>query len=142
MISQNRFERILDVPVSCPQVELRARSSLLVCTVRLKLGQVLRVNWLGAKIARLITTDVPLKVSSNLGLCYVGVYSGDLDDVTRPTGVSLIQLALNQVTPKQMIPHHFRNFTSPDTYSVFVTNNTSNLIFEVVVTGSAKLYLE
>lgn len=142
MISLARFDRIVDIPLSCPQVALKARSSILVATISLTIGQKMCIRWLGAKIVKMPNTASPLKVNSNLGLIYVGVYSGDLDDVKRPTGVSLIQMAMNQVTPKRMNPFHFRNFTSPDTYSVFVVNNTSNLDFDVVVTGSAKLYLD
>jgi hypothetical protein len=123
-------------------VELKARSSILIATINLTIGQKMRIRWLGAKIVKMLNVASPLKVNSNLGLIYVGVYSGDLDDVKRPTGVSLVQMAVNQTTLKQMNPFHFRNFTSPGTYSMFVTNNTSNLDFDVVVTGSAKLYLD
>lgn len=142
MISLERFERIIDLPLSLPQTALNARTSILVATVQLSIGQRMRIRWLGGKIVRLQNTDVPQKINSNLGLIYLGVYSGDLDDVKRPTGVSLVQMPINQATAKRMNPFHFRNFTAPDTYSVFVTNNTSNLNFDVVVTGTAKLYLD
>ncbi len=142
MISLERFERIIDLSLSLPQTALNARTSILVATVQLSIGQRMRIRWLGGKIVRLQNTDVPQKINSNLGLIYLGVYSGDLDDVKRPTGVSLVQMPINQATAKRMNPFHFRNFTAPDTYSVFVTNNTSNLNFDVVVTGTAKLYLD
>jgi hypothetical protein len=142
MILSSRFERAVDVPVGCPQTVLRAQNSLLVGTLNLELGQYLRLRWLGIKIAKIIKIAAPDKVSSNLGLCYAGVYSGDLDGVNRPTGVALAQLVVNQVTSRQMSPHYFRNFTTPGTYSVFVTNNLANMDLEVVVTGAAKLYLD
>lgn len=142
MISLERFERIVDLPLSLPQTVLNARTSILVATVQLFIGQKMCIRWLGGKIVKMGNTDVPVKINSNLGLIYIGVYSGDLDDVKRPTGVSLVQMPINQATAKRMNPFHFRNFTAPDTYSVFVTNNTSNLNFDVVVTGTAKLYLD
>lgn len=143
MISALQVDRLVDVPWSCPQVSLRAKSSLLVAAVRVNLGEALRVRWLGMQIVKMAAptgAPDPVKLSSNMGLCYAGIYSGDFSDVTRPAGSSLVQFSLNQVSVRQMSPHYFRSFTSPDTYALIITNNTLNLDFEVVVTGAARLY--
>jgi hypothetical protein len=141
MIPLARFNRIVDLALSCPQTVLKPAASLLLATVALEPGQLLRVRWLSAKLVRLSAASFPLKVNSSLGLAYVGVYSGDFSDVSRPGGTPLALLSLNFQT-KRLNPYYFRDFTAPDTYSVFAVNNTQNLDLDLVVSGAARLYLD
>lgn len=135
-VTPNIFSRILAIPVSLPQTELRRGKSIQVTQFRIELGQVLELRSLNLHLIKILTPGVaPEYVNRSLGLASVGVYEGPM-----LTGaLALVKGA--QVGVVQFNPWSVRRFVSPGTYTVVVSNNTENVDISVAATGSLKFYL-
>ena len=139
MITPPRLDQVVDLPLGCPQTALAARTTLLVGGVQLADRQRLRFRWLSMSLYGVSGPD-PAKACSSLGLAFAGLYPG-MDRLSRPAGAPVARLVAPRVGITQLNPYYFRDFTTPGYYALFVTNNT-DAEFELVVTGTAQLYLD
>jgi hypothetical protein len=135
-VTPNIFERILAIPVSLAQTELRRGKSIQITQFRIELGQALELRALNLHLLKVLTPGVtPDYVNRSLGLASVGVYEGPM-----LTGaLALVKGA--QVGVTQFNPWSVRRFVSPGTYTVVISNNTRNVDISVAATGSLKLLL-
>jgi len=135
LLTPNRFSRIVNIPITLAQTELRRSKSIRIGDWAVKLGQKLQVKCLTVHLVKVLTPG-PLADYNNtaLGMASVGVYFGPM--MCSP----LVYASAGNVGAFTVNPFTTYTFLSPGIYSVVLSNNTNNLDLSVVVTGSLKLY--
>jgi hypothetical protein len=137
----SRLEAIIDLPISLPQTELRVQDSIVVAFFKVGVGQRLDMGWLCLKLLNVLIPEGedPVKVNTSLGLVYAGLYAGGFDPVRRPSGTPMHVISLSGPVSRILNPVRARSFDGPDIISVVVVNNTTNVLVDVTLVGSAKL---
>jgi hypothetical protein len=135
-ITDSQFDRIVTLPISLPETELRRQRSIRVATFPIALGQRLELRGLTVHLAKILTPGVvPSLDNTVLGLCSAGLIIGSM--ATSVMGnVFTNGLGAACWTADQPVI-----ITAPGTYRLLAFNNSSNVDVSVVVTGSAKLFL-
>lgn len=129
-------DRTLSMPVSLPQTELRRGKSIHIASFVLEEGQFLQLKSLNLHLLKILTPGVvPVYASKVLGVVSVGIY----DSPMLCSGGCLVRGY--EVGVSQFNPWQTRRFYNPGTYTVVVSNNTTNVDVDVCVNGSLKLYL-
>lgn len=135
-VTPTRFWRVMDIPISFPQTELRRGKFIHIAQMPVELNQHLLLRILAIHVVKNLTPGVvPTYATTSLGTCSVGLYYGST--LTAPLAVAYVtNLGISNSNP-------FRTARclSPGVYTVIVSNNTTNMDFSVSATGSAKLYL-
>jgi hypothetical protein len=135
-VTPNYLSRVLSLPVSLTQTELRRGRDIQIMQFDLNLGQVLELRALNLHLIKVLTPGVtPIYVNRSLGLASLGVYEGPM-----LTGALALVKGAN-VGVTQFNPWMIRRFVSPGTYTVIVSNNTRNVDLSVAAMGALKLYL-
>lgn len=135
-VTETIFGKILAIPVSLAQTELRRDKDIQIMQFELALGQVLELRALNLHLIKVLTPGVvPDYANRSLGLASLGVYNGPM-----LTG-ALALVKGSQVGVTQFNPWAVRRLVSPGTYTVLVSNNTRNVDVSVSVLGALKLYL-
>jgi hypothetical protein len=129
-----------DIPISLPQTEVRAGDSLVVCSVKLLLGQELRLGYVAAQLVK-ISPGTATKINTSLGLVYVGIFAGGFDTLRTQSGTPVNYLSFSGPRVSVLSPYNQRNFLGPDVVEVVVVNNTSNLSMDLSVIGAARLFI-
>lgn len=133
-ITTNRFARIVDLPLSFAQTELKSGKSIIIAQIPLLINQRLEFRTLTLSIIGILTPGVvPAYLNTAMGLCSVGVFRGTI--TTGP--ITFASFTDQSVTTN---PFACCVVETPGTYNVIVSNNSSNTDLAVAVTGSAKLY--
>jgi hypothetical protein len=133
-VTTQRYARVLDLPLSFVQTELRSGKMITVAVIPLALHQRLVVRTLTVMLVNILTPGaIPEYLNTSMRLCSAGLYRGTM--VTSP----LVYAAFSEANA---ISNPFSPcvIETPGNYTLTVSNNTSNLDLAVVVTGSAKLY--
>lgn len=140
-VRQSRRDRVIDIPVSTPQLELRRGSVLRLASVSLQPNEVLVLRALTLTVlAQLNPENVSDTLNTPQGLCSVGVYSGSM--VSTP----LALISTPAAGTVSMNPFRERKLVNPGLYTVILVNNTGRTVSQsadisVCVTGTLKLYL-
>lgn len=135
-ITPSRFERILNLPISMAQTELRRGKTLSIAQVTLEQGQVLEMRALSLHLVRLLTFgEIPEYLNSALGLCSVGLYFGPM--ISSP--ISYTKVTTTGATATN--PYVRKRVRCPGVYNVLVSNNTSNIDMSICATGAMTIYL-
>lgn len=130
------FSGIIAIPIALPQLELRRGKAVQIAQFELKLGQVLELRSLNLHLIKVLTPGVvPAYVNRSLGFTSLGVYQGSM----LTSALALVKGY--QIGVTQLNPWASRRLVSPGTYTVVVSNNTSNCDVAVCAAGSFKLYL-
>ena len=139
LITEELYSRMVTIPISLPQTILGPNSSLVVASVKLELGDVLRFRWMNM---HLIQTSAALgtKVNSALGWGYAGIYAGVRHHL--PTGIPLALIVSSTAGVRSTNPFAKRDFSSPDTYEVIVTNNVTDATVKVALSGCLQLFVK
>lgn len=135
-ISPARFSRVLNVPISLSQTELRRNKSIQITQVPVYAGQKLSLRSLNLHLTKIFNpADEVVLINSSMGLCSVGVYFGSM--LTSPLAYAkLLGSGCSCSNP------HIRSvFCTPGIYTVVISNNSSSNDLSACVTGSFKLYL-
>jgi hypothetical protein len=135
-VTPNIFSRILSIPVSLPQTELRRGKDIQIMQFNLLIGQVFELRALNLHLLKILTPGVtPDYVNRSLGLASLGIYEG-------PMLTSALAIVKGtQVGVAQFNPWMIRRFVSPGTYTVVLSNNTRNVDISVAALGALKLYI-
>jgi hypothetical protein len=135
-VTPNIFSRILSIPVSLPQTELRRGKDIQIMQFNLLIGQVFELRALNLHLLKILTPGVtPDYVNRSLGLASLGIYEG-------PMLTSALAIVKGtQVGIAQFNPWMTRRFVSPGTYTVILSNNTRNVDISVAALGALKLYI-
>jgi len=136
-----RASAVLNVPLSLPQTLLQGYDTVTVATIKLALGQRLVISHATLQLLQAKITGPPVKIQCSLGYCYLGVYGQGFEAIHIPTGSPTKQLVLQGPGSKAWNPYDHREFHLPGTYEIVVSNNLQNADLDVVMTGSARLYL-
>jgi len=135
-VTPKRLERIIELPVSMAQTELRRGETIQIAQATITQGQALEMRSLTVNLVRVLTFgQIPIYLNSAFGLCSVGLYFGPM--ISSP-------LAYAKITTNgtaMINPYKRKSMKSPGTYTVLIANNTSNIDVSICVTGSMKLYL-
>lgn len=135
-VTPNIFSRILSIPVSLAQTELRRGKDIQIMQFNLQLGQVFELRALNLHLLKILTPGVtPEYVNRSLGLASLGVYEGPM----LTSALAIVKAA--QVGISQFNPWSVRRFVSPGTYTVVLSNNTRNVDISVAALGALKLYI-
>jgi hypothetical protein len=135
-VTPARFYRVMNLPISFPQTEMRRGNRIVIAQMPVDLGQILTLRALTLHVvSNLSPGQVPVYHTTSLGAISVGLYFGSA--LTSPLALA----TLNTVGTSMTNPFHATKCVSPGVYTVVVSNNTSNMDFSVVVTGATKLYL-
>jgi hypothetical protein len=126
------------VPLALPQTQLRRADSIVVTSVKLLLGQRLRLGWLGLKLLK-VGTGAQNRLNTSLGTAYVGVYAGGFDALRQPSGTPIYVLSATGPLTRQLTPYAWREFSGPDVIEVVAINNTGNVDVELAVMGAMRL---
>lgn len=139
LITEELYSRMVTIPISLPQTLIGPNSSLVVASVKLELGDVLRFRWLNM---HLIQTSAALatRVNSSLGWSYAGLYAGVRHHL--PTGVPLALIVSSTLGVRSTNAFAKRDFSSPDIYEVIVTNNVTDATIKVAVSGCLQLFVK
>ena len=135
-ITPYRLGRILDVPISLPQTELRTNKTIEIAAIPLALGQRMTVQSLTVTVVRILTPGQVAELNNvALGICSVHwlfgfMLTGGLACAATSTVGSSTANLFSRATAG-----------TPGVYRFIVSNNTNNLDLSVVVTGSAKIYM-
>lgn len=134
-LTTNQFDRIVTMPISLPQTELRRQRYLHVGVYPVALGQRLELRSLTLHLLKILTPGVGAILDNTVsGLCSVGIVIGSM--ATSVIGqVSINGLGASTWTADQPVI-----ITAPGTYRVVAFNNSSNIDVSLAVTGSMKLY--
>lgn len=131
-LTENQFQRIETVFLALPQTELRRRRLLQVAAFPVRLGQTAELRGLHLQLLQVLTPGVAGRLATTaLGAVSTGICleNGMLTGALAVVSISAPGVASwNPVQPVRI--------TAPGNYRVYVANNTSNLDFSVVVTGS------
>lgn len=135
-VTPNRLLRVLDIPISFAQTELRRGKFIQVAQIPIELGQQLHIRALAIHCVKNLTPgQVPVYATTSLGTVSVGFYFGST--LTSPLALAyVLNLGISSINP-----FHVVKCLSPGVYTVIVSNNTTNMDFSVAATGVAKLYL-
>lgn len=139
LVTTYQFDNIIDIPVLLPQTEIRAQDSLVICSVKLLLGQTLCLGYMACQLVQIDPGDA-IKANSSLGLAYVGIFAGGFESLRTPSGTPINFVSMSGPQISVLSPYNQRNFAGPDIVEIVVVNNT-DLNMEVAVTGTAKLIL-
>jgi len=134
LITSVRYNRVVNLPISLAQTELRAAQTMQIATFALSVGQRLELRLLTISLINVLTPAVtPNIINTSMGLCSVGFYRGTM--ICSP-------LAFATITDQNSTVNPFAKCVveGPGTYTVIVSNNTDNTDLAVTATGSAKLY--
>ena len=135
-ITPSLFARVVSLPISLPQTELRRGKSIHISSDVLADDQILALKSLNLHVLKILTPGVvPVYASKVMGVVSVGIY----DSPMLCSGGCLVRGY--QVGVTQFNPWQTRLIYNPGTYTIVVSNNTTNVDVDVCVTGSIKLYL-
>lgn len=132
-VTASRYDRILTLPVSLPQTELRRGRSIQAAVIRLGLGEEFELRSLTLHLLKILTPGaVPQLNNTALGLVSAGVYQSPM-----LTGSAA---CVKATTPGAFSynPSAPARFSTPGTYTVIVSNNAANIDLAVILTGSVK----
>lgn len=134
-LTLNRFNRILNIPISLAQTELRRSKSLQVTQWVLEVGQRLNLKLLTIQVVKILTPGpLPGYTNTALGTASIGLYLGT--SITSP----LAWASTNTVGSSICNPFSSHIVATPGLYTVIVSNNTNNLDLSVAATGSMRIY--
>jgi len=134
LVTDKRFARVLDLPISFAQTEIRAGGSMLVAAFPLTLFQRLELRSLTITLINILTPNIiPAYLNTALGLCSVGLYRSTM--LTSPLAYATY---IDQTSTAN--PFSPCIIETPGTYVVIVSNNTNNADLSVCATGSIKLF--
>jgi hypothetical protein len=134
-LTSTQYDRIINLPISLPQTELRKQHYLQVCTLLVAQGQRLEIGYLSVHLFRILTPGVtPQFADSSLGLVSVGLMASSMFSSALGL-VSISEPGCASWNADQPVV-----ITAPGVYNVQVLNNTTNVDLSVVVTGSARYY--
>jgi hypothetical protein len=130
-----RFQQILDLPISLAQTELRRGRFIAAGRIKLELGQVMRVRLFALHFISVLTPLVdPAVFNTALGIVSAGVYISPM--------ICSSALLLKLSSPGIVAANSFacKDFSTPGTYVFLVANNSSNVDASVSLTGSVKVF--
>lgn len=135
-LTPTRLQRVLDIPISFAQTELRRGKRIQIAQIPVDFNQQLHVRALTIHCIKNLTPgQVPVYATTSLGAVSVGVYFGST--LTSPLALAYVfNLGISSINP-----FHVVKCLSAGVYTVLVSNNTTNMDFSVAVTGCTKLYL-
>lgn len=135
-VTPTRLLRVLDIPISFAQTELRRGKFIQIGQIPIENSQQLHIRSLSIHCVKNLTPgQVPVYATTSLGAVSVGVYFGST--LTSPLALAYVfNLGVSSINP-----FHVIKCLSPGVYTVLVSNNTTNMDFSVAATGCAKLYL-
>jgi hypothetical protein len=135
-VNPNRFSRIMSMPVALAQTELRRGKAIQIMQFNLAAGQMLELRCLNLHLLKILTPGiVPSYATRALGVVSVGLYLGPM----LTSGAAIVRGY--QIGVSQFNSFQARQLRSPGTYTVVVSNNTSNVDVSVAVTGTLKIYV-
>ena len=135
-VTPTRLLRVLDIPISFAQTELRRGKYIQIAQIPVELNQHLHLRGLAIHVVKNLTPgQVPVYATTSLGTVSVGVYFGSA--LTSPLALAFVMNLGVAATN----PFHVVKMVSPGVYTVVISNNTTNMDFSVAATGCAKLYL-
>jgi len=141
-ILASRYAGITTIPVSLPQLELRPGDSAVVSMLKIEQNQKMMLRWLSLNLIKLcgVNATNPTLINPGLGIVYAGVYSSGYNSTYGPCGTPIALVSVKSTGTSMINPYHPRNFESPDTYSIIVSNNTQSTTVNVGVSGSILYY--
>lgn len=121
-----------------PQTFLPANAELVVASLRLAEGWRAELGLLAMHFVGIDTAEVPVKISGNMHLAFVGLYQGSggvHSNLGRPIAY------VGRDVPSYGDTHPFGLFPlfEPGVYTVLLVNNTSNADLQVAVNGAFRL---
>lgn len=135
-ITTSEFDRILTLPISLPQTELRRQRFIQLAALPVAMGQRLEIRGLTIHLVKILTPGVtPTLDNASLGLCSSGI----LVDSMATSAVGCV--FINGLGAACMSSDQPVIITAPGNYRVLAFNNANNVDLSVAVTGSAKFYL-
>jgi len=135
-ISPNSLSNQLFVPLSFPQTELRRGKEIQIGSVVLGAGQTLELRSLTLHLVAVLTPGVdPIYHSKSLNLCSLGLYLGPM----RCSALALVTADSSGAYSHN--PFTLSEVKTKGTYTVVISNNTSNLDISVAATGAMKVML-
>src|ERR1044071_1539833 len=108
LVTRPRLDAIVDLPIGLAQAKLPRSTSIVVASIMLRIGQRLRLGWLGLQLVRMSKAS-PSRLNSSLGVAYVGVFAGGAELVRIPTGTPLCTISLNGPFVKLLNPYVSRD---------------------------------
>ena len=133
-VTTNRYDRVLNLPVSFPQTNLGSGRTVIICRIPLLINQRIEIRALAVNVVSILTPGVlPVYLNTAMQLASVGFYQTTM--LTSP----LVYAAYYDQTAMTN-PFAPCVVETPGTYTVIVSNNTSNVDMAVVATGSIKFY--
>jgi len=134
-VTDRRFARVVNVPASLPETELRRGKSIQIAQWRLELGQKLVLKSLCVHVVRVLTPGrLPAYANTALGTASVGLY---LDGaLTSPIAFARTEV----VGAVSVYPYAAHTAVTPGLYTVVVSNNTTNIDLSVCVAGVFRVY--
>lgn len=133
-VTGERFQTIYDMPIQLPQMELRRGRYIIAGTIKIGLGQVMRIRCFNLHLVALLTPDdTPDIFNTPLGIVSAGIYNSPM---VCSSGVLLHTLSPGVVGFNSF---QYRDYATPGTYSFIVSNNSRNVDLSVSMTGVAKI---
>ena len=165
-VTQSRLDSLLDLPISLPETSLQPNDWIIISTLAITSPQSLTLQLLQVNISSVLNQDtgldslssgpsvgglypfpgLPTYVTSGLGLAYIGLYQG-FDSLTVPSSQAAQESPVLVLNQNSTLPIEAARSTVPavytaaGSYSVVLTNNTSNCVLRVSVLGQFRLDL-
>ena len=141
-VTDSSVDKIISLPFSCPETQLKANTSLFLSTVYIPLGYVLRARYLSVNMisATRVASQAQYLVNPYYNLVFAGLYSGEYNELHGPTGAPIYSLNVSNLGTTTSFYTDFSDFSSPDYYTLILVNNTFNFDYNVTVSCALKLY--
>lgn len=135
-VTPTRLSRVLDIPISFAQTEIRRGKFIHVAQFPILLGQTIVLRSLTLHTVQNLTPgQIPNYSTTSLGAISAGLYYGSA--LTSPLALaSTVNTGISSLNPFYLV-----KCASPGVYTIVVSNNTTNMDFAISVTGAIKLYL-
>lgn len=134
-VTQKSFAKILTLPITLPQTELRRGKSIRVLTWNLARGERMDLRSLTLTVLQILTPgNLPQYTNTALGASSIGLYFGET--LTSPIAWASVGTVGSAATN----PFARKRIITPGVYTVIVSNNTYNVDVSVCATGCVKLY--
>ena len=139
ILLENAAKSQIDCPISIPQVQLAARSGVLVSQVELVAGTSLHIEYLGVHFLKYVHRGGTLKRNSGLPMVYCGLFYGAAEFLAIPSGHPVIWAGAEYPSYQQNADTGYMTFNQPGFYAFALVNNNSSCAVEVLAGGSARI---
>ncbi len=140
LVSSATLDLAVTIPVCIPQTELQPNTCEQIASVYVPYGRKLRFRYVGLHVPRIKKGgETVTRVSDFYDCVYVGLYSGNIDQINRITAMPVAYVGIDGTGFTSSDSSMYLDFSSEGHYALFLVNNTKTHVYDAIVTGALRL---